>query len=55
MFRQPPLGTKMSGESRHWVDSVRRHDLTLTKPGPISKDIGARRFVSPWLPDRATG
>jgi len=34
-----PFGTKMSGESVDQVDRVSVHDLTLTKPEPMSKDI----------------
>jgi hypothetical protein len=51
VFRQTPLGTKMSSKSTDRVDGVGVHFLTLTKPEVMSKDIGAEApRVLPFTP-----
>jgi hypothetical protein len=41
MSGQAPLGTEISGEGYDGVDWLGVHDLTVTKPDAISKDIDA--------------
>jgi len=42
VFGHAPLGTKISAKGFDGVDGVCVHNLTLTKPDAISKDIDAR-------------